>query len=194
MIFFNNYLDFLLILKEIFFLSVVIISICMYTLFEKLLKKTNVKISLFYSVALYFIVLFNIYMVTALSTIDTYYYLFNSTFSNINGMDFIKIILLILIILLFYASISDRFFQKIKYIPFEANYLLFFVFIGLIFLLYSFDFLMIFLNLELQNFSLYILMNIQRNKKYVVETCIKYYILGVFLQLYYYMGFLYFML
>ena len=56
-----------------------------------------------------------------------------------------------------------------------------FVFIGMIYLLYSFDFLMIFLNLELQNFSLYILMNIQRNKKIVVETCIKYYVIGEFL-------------
>jgi len=37
---------------------------------------------------------------------------------------------------------------------------------------------MMFLSLELQNFSLYILINIQRNKKVVVETCIKYYILG----------------
>ena len=64
-----------------------------------------------------------------------------------------------------------------------------FVFIGMIYLLYSFDFLMMFLNLELQNFSLYILMNIQRNKKIVVETCIKYYIIGEFLRLLFYMVF-----
>ena len=50
--------------------------------------------------------------------------------------------------------------------------------------------IMIFLNLELQNFSLYILMNIQRNKKIVVETCIKYYVIGEFLLRLCYMVFL----
>lgn len=48
---------------------------------------------------------------------------------------------------------------------------------------------MIFLNLELQNFALYILINIQRNKKIVVETCIKYYIIGAYLQHLFYMVF-----
>merc|ERR1711862_76196 len=42
----------------------------------------------------------------------------------------------------------------------------------------GFDFLMVFLTLELQNFSLYILMSMQRNKKIAVETGIRYYFLG----------------
>jgi len=60
--------------------------------------------------------------------------------------------------------------------------MLIFIFFGIIFLLYLFDFLMVFLTLELQNFSLYILMSMQRNKKIAVETGIRYYFLGVFLQ------------
>lgn len=178
MIFSYYYLDFLLILREIFFIFIVIFSICVYTLLEKIFKKKYKEISLFYSVCLYFIMLFNIYLISALSYIKTYYYLFNYSISNIYGIDFFKIILVILIILIFYAAISDKSFRLFKYIPFESNYILSFVFIGMLFLLYSFDFLIIFLNLELQNFSLYILMNIQRNKKIVVETCIKYYIIG----------------
>jgi len=98
--------------------------------------------------------------------------------SNVYGVDIFKIILVIFLIIIFYVGISEQSGSQRKYISFEYSYILGFAFIGMVFLLYSFDFLMMFLSLELQNFSLYILINIQRNKKVVVETCIKYYILG----------------
>lgn len=68
-----------------------------------------------------------------------------------------------------------------------------FSFIGMIFLISSFDLLGFFLSLELQNFTFYILINLQKNKRIVVETCIKYYILGVFLPHLFYMVFLFYM-
>ena len=189
MIFNYYYLDLLLILRDFFLISIILISLCIYTFLEKKLSKLNFKISLFYSVSLYFIVILNIYLVSAFSEIKTYYYLFNYSLSNLYGVFFFKLVLIFFFLLIFYAGISERSFERLKYIPFESNYILIFVFIGMVFLLYSFDFLMIFLNLELQNFSLYILINIQRNKKIVVETCIKYYIIGVSLQHLFYMVF-----
>lgn len=172
------YLDLLLVLRDFFLVCMILISLCIYTFLEKKLLKLNLKISLFYSVSLYFIFLLNIYFISSISEIKTYYYIFNYSLSNVYGVYFFKTILIIFFLLIFYAGISEKSFEKLKYIPFESNYILIFVFIGMIFLLYSFDFLMIFLNLELQNFSLYILINIQRNKKIVVETSIKYYIIG----------------
>jgi len=176
MIFNFYYLDFLLILREIFLIFMILISLSFYTLIEKIFKKKI--FSIFYSVSLYFIVILTIYLISAWSYLETYYYLFNYSLSNIYGVDYFKLILILLIILIFYTSISEKSFKILKTIPFEANYILAFLFLGMLFLLYSFDFLIIFLNLELQNFALYILMNIQRNKKIVVETCIKYYIIG----------------
>lgn len=183
------YLDLLLILRDFFLISIILISICVYAFLERALSKYKFKISLFYSVSLYFIVVLNIYLISAFSEIPTSYYLFNYSLSNVFGVYFFKIILIIFFILIFYVGISEKSFERLKYIPFESNYILIFVFIGMSFLLYSFDFLMIFLNLELQNFSLYILINIQRNKKIVVETSIKYYIIGAFHLHFFYMVF-----
>ena len=189
MIFSYYYLDFLFLFKESFFITILLTSICFYTLIEKFLRKFDKEISLFYSVALYFLILLNIYLILSFSQINIYYYLFNYSISNICALDFFKLILVFLVIFIFYASISEKSFHLLKYIPFESLYLLGFIFVGMLFLLSSYDFLLLFLNLELQNFSLYILMNIQRNKKVVVETSIKYYILGVFHQRFFYMVF-----
>jgi len=177
-----NYLDFLLLLGDIFLLGVVIISLCIYTIFEKNFSKLNSKINFFYSVAIYIIFSLNLYLFFIYSSFNISFYICNFTLSNINGMDFFKFFLVILVIFVFYASISSKVFNELKYVPFEFNYMLIFIFFGIIFLLYSFDFLMVFLTLELQNFSLYILMSMQRNKKIAVETGIRYYFLGVFLQ------------
>lgn len=182
MIFSYYYLDMLLLVRDFYLISVILVALCLYTYLEKKLATTNYKVSLFYSVALYFLFVLNVYLISAFSQVQTYYYLFNYSLSNVYGVFFFKIVLIVFFLLIFFASISEKNFDRIKFIPFEANFILMFVFIGMIYLLYSFDFLMIFLNLELQNFSLYILMNIQRNKKIVVETCIKYYIIGAFLQ------------
>lgn len=121
---------------------IILISLCFYTLVEKKFKKN--KFSLFYSVCLYFIVILNLYFISACSYIKTYYYLFNYSFSNVYGVDYFKLILIFLMILILYSSISEKSFQILKTIPFEANYILMFLFLGMLFLLYSFDFLTIF--------------------------------------------------
>ena len=92
---------------------------------NKLKKK---KISLFYSISIYFIIILNLYLISAFSYIPTYYYLFNYSISNIYGLDYFKIILIILIILIFLTSISEKSFKLLKTIPFEANYILVFYF------------------------------------------------------------------
>ena len=189
MIFSYYYIDLVLFLREIFLIIIILFSICFYTFLEKILIKFKKKISLYYSVSIYFILILIIYFKSCVFSIQTFFYLFNYSLSNLYGIDFFKLILILFFILIFYVGISEKSHRIRKYLPFESLYILTFVLIGMVFLLYSFDFLMIFLNLELQNFSLYILMNLQRNKKIVVETCIKYYILGVYLQEFFYMGF-----
>lgn len=172
------FLDYFFILRDFFLVTVILASICIYTLIEKFYERKKKKLSLYYSVSLFFIGILNIYLISSLFEIKTYFYLFNYSISNLYGVFFFKIILILFFLLIFYAGISEKTFERLKYIPFESAYILIFLFIGMLFLLYSFDFLIIFLNLELQNFALYILINIQRNNKIVVESCIKYYIIG----------------
>jgi NADH-quinone oxidoreductase subunit N len=63
-------------------------------------------------------------------------------------------------------------------IKFEYAYVLIFIFIASFFLIFSNDFLGLFLNLELQNFGFYILFSLNKKKKLVAESNIKYYIYG----------------
>lgn len=170
--------DFIFILRDVFLIIIILFSLCFYTLIEKFYEKKKKKITLFYSVSIFFIVILIIYLFSSFFEVKAYYYLFNYALSNLYGVFFFKIILIIFFLLIFYVGISEKTFERLKYIPFESSYILIFLFIGMLFLLYSFDFLIIFLNLELQNFALYILINIQRNNKIVVESCIKYYIIG----------------
>ena len=175
------YLDLFFLLKEFFLVFIVLFSTCLYTILEKRLVRLDIdkKTSLFNSVAIYFIILLSIYFLLIIYEIPIWLYLFNYSLTNFWDVSYSKIILLLLFIFLFHVG---TFLKSKKYVPFEANYILVFTLIGMLFLFYSSDFLIIFLNLELQNFSLYILMNMQRNNKIVVETCIKYYIIGEFPQ------------
>lgn len=172
-----------LILKEFSFIFILVTSLIIYTLFEfnykniNYIKQINLTISLFYTVAL-FIILNLILYSFFLYKDNGIFFLFNFSLTNIFFSNIFITLLIVFFIFIFIASISERQFNIIKYIPFESNFILGFLFIGMLFLSYSFDFLTMFLNLELQNFALYILMNIQRNKKIVVETSIKYYIIG----------------
>ena len=81
MIFSYYYLDMLLLVRDFFLISVILIALCLYTFLEKKLATVNYKISLFYSVTLYFLFVLNIYLVSAFSQIQTYYYLFNYSLS-----------------------------------------------------------------------------------------------------------------
>ena len=95
MIFSYYYLDMLLLVRDFFLISVILIALCLYTFLEQKLSTVHYKISLFYSVALYFLFVLNIYLISAFSQIQTYYYLFNYSLSNVYGVFFFKIILIV---------------------------------------------------------------------------------------------------
>ena len=111
MIFSYYYLDMLLLVRDFYLIFVILVALCLYTYLEKKLATTNYKISLFYSVALYFLFVLNIYLVSAFSQVQTYYYLFNYSLSNVYGVFFFKIILIVFFLLIFFASISEKNFE-----------------------------------------------------------------------------------
>lgn len=178
------FLDLFLITKDIFFAVIILISIMSFSWLEKwksyiTKNKELVFINLSYSAALYLMIILNFYFVSLLINFRLKNILFDFSQINLFGTDLFKISLVVFIFFILYIFISNEFYRKV---PFESIYILAFCFIGMNFFLSSFDFLGLFLSLELQNFSLYILMNMQRNKRIVIETCLKYYIIGVSLQ------------
>ena len=177
MILYNFYYsDFKFLLNEITFISLVILSLCFYTFYEnKILVNSNKIIS--YSTFIYLIFLLLLYNYIQFFEFDCFYILFNFEFSNMFIFKSFKFLLISLIILIVYSFISlpD---SLIKTIKFEYIYIIIFIFIGSFFLIFSNDFLGLFLNLELQNFGFYILFSLNKKKKLVAESNIKYYIYG----------------
>lgn len=170
------YSDFKFLLNEITFISLVILSLCFYTFYEnKILVNSNKIIS--YSVFLYVLFILILYNFIQFYDFDCFYILFNFEFSNMFIFKNFKFFLVTLISLIIYAFISlpD---SLIKTIKFEYVYIFIFIFIGSFFLIFSNDFLGLFLNLELQNFGFYILFSLNKKKKLVAESNIKYYIYG----------------
>jgi len=156
------YSDFKFLLNEITFISLVILSLCFYTFYEnKILVNSNKIIS--YSVFIYIIFLLILYNFIQFFDFDCFYILFNFEFSNMFIFKSFKFLLVSLIILIIYSFISlpDN---LIKTIKFEYIYVFIFIFIGSFFLIFSNDFLGLFLNLELQNFGFYILFSLNKKK------------------------------
>jgi len=177
MILYNFYYsDFKFLINEITFISLVILSLCFYTFYEnKILVNSNKVIS--YSVFLYIFFLLILYNFMQFYDFDCFYILFNFEFSNMFIFQSFKFLLISLIILIIYSFIGLPF-NLIKTIKFEYAYIFLFIFIASFFLIFSNDFLGLFLNLELQNFGFYILFSLNKKKKLVAESNIKYYIYG----------------
>ena len=170
------YSDFKFLVNEITFISLVILSLCFYTFYEnKILVNSNKIIS--YSIFIYIFFLLFLYNFIQFYDFDCFYILFNFEFSNMFIFKSFKFLLISLIILIIYSFISlpD---SLIKTIKFEYIYVFIFIFIASFFLIFSNDFLGLFLNLELQNFGFYILFSLNKKKKLVAEANIKYYIYG----------------
>lgn len=177
MILYNFYYsDFKFLVNEITFISLVILSLCFYTFYENKILINSTKI-ISYSVFLYIYFLLILYTFIQFYEFDCFYILFNFEFSNMFIFKSFKFFLISLIILIIYSFISlpD---SLIKIIKFEYAYIFIFIFIASFFLIFSNDFLGLFLNLELQNFGFYILFSLNKKKKLVAEANIKYYIYG----------------
>jgi NADH-quinone oxidoreductase subunit N len=170
------YSDFKFLVNEITFISLVILSLCFYTFYEnKILVNSNKIIS--YSIFIYIFFLLLLYNFVQFYDFDCFYILFNFEFSNMFIFKTFKFFLISLVLLTIYSFISlpD---SLIKVIKFEYGYVFIFIFIASFLLIFSNDFLGLFLNLELQNFGFYILFSLNKKKKLVAEANIKYYIYG----------------
>lgn len=182
--------DFLFISSEIFLVSVLVVSLPLFTILEKMKVKKS-QTNYYRIVGYFFLFLFGIYYLLNLIIFNVESFAFNYTLSTSSLIWILKLFLIIVfLICLLIAIIEHNIIQNTKSKenvipnsspikePFEFFYVLGFHFIGIIILLLANDLLVMFLGLELQSFSLYILIGLQRKKIISIETSIKYYILG----------------
>lgn len=187
---YSEYSDYLFIVSELFLVSLLIISLPIFTLKENFSLK-KVKTNYYQIVGYFFLFSFSLYFLLNIIIFTAETFAFNYTLSISTFSWILKLFLIIIfLICLLMAVLEHNINQDIKskqninpkslptQEPFEFFYVLGFHFIGIIILLLSNDLLIMFLGLELQSFSLYILIGLQRTKIISVETSIKYYILG----------------
>lgn len=118
-----------------------------------------------------------IYILLIWNNISFEYSISNFLFLNDNLISFLKIYFSICMIAFFLVS---RTYLKVKQIyEFEILILFMLVFLGILFVIMSYDFITIFISLELQTLCFYILIATSKINK-TLEASIKYYILGSF--------------
>lgn len=103
---------------------------------------------------------------------------FNNSFINDTFISIIKILLLISAIYSIMMSLS--YLNDKKIISFEYTILILFSIIAMLLLVSAYNLISIYLAIELQSLSFYILASMKRNSEYSTEASFKYFILGVF--------------
>jgi proton-translocating NADH-quinone oxidoreductase chain N len=112
---------------------------------------------------------------------------FNNTFITDNFINIIKIIILIGTISS--ILISLEYIKEKKIYSFEYVILIIFSTIAMLLMTSAYNLLSIYLALELQSLSFYVLASMKRNSEYSTEASFKYFILGVFASGFLLLGF-----
>lgn len=174
--FFFLFDDFYYLIPEIFFLInfFSIFIFCVFFSNTNIYKYTRITKPLIF---LFFLVFFY-YAILSLNSIDfnfiiSYYFLVSNEL-----VVFLKIFFIFLSILILFLFNSFLFVFEIFF--FEFVFLFVLSCFGMLLLMMSFDFIMVYLCIELQSLCFYILIAIQRKKNKAVEAGLKYFILGSF--------------
>jgi len=104
--------------------------------------------------------------------------IFNNLFIIDLFGNFIKLILILSTILIFFISLNYNKIENIK--SFEFSILILLVLLGLSLLLSSYNLFLAYITIELQSFASYILAALKRNSEFAAESGLKYFILSSF--------------
>lgn len=169
--------------------SFFLLSVYLYYTYINNLEQRNIVASLsVFGILVLFVIIY--YSFSLLNNIDLFdiesviiFFMLSNTYSNLlfslNWYIYlisILVIFLVAIVLLF----SFFYFNYEKFYVGEYIVLIFLALFGMLLLLYSNDFITMYLALELQSLSLYVLASIKRNKILSLEAGLKYFATGSF--------------
>lgn len=169
-IFYNN---FEILIPE-FFITLIILTFLLFGTFYKKINNKNILITkllnnlMIYILLIIILLIFNIH--------NTSITLMNGTLYCDNLTQFIKFILVICTI--FCYVIQSDYIIKQKMFSFEINILILISLLGLMLLVSSYNFITLYLAIELQSLSFYILTASKRKSPLSIEAALKYFILG----------------
>ncbi|KDO15675.1 NADH dehydrogenase subunit 2 (mitochondrion) [Saprolegnia parasitica CBS 223.65] len=169
-IFYNN---FELLIPE-FFITLIILSFLLFGTFYKNIDNKKILIIKTINNLIIFLLLFTLLLMFNTQNISMT--LMNGALFIDNLTQFIKSILIICTILCY--IIQTNYIIKQKMFSFEINILILISLLGLMLLVSSFNFITLYLAVELQSLSFYILTASKRKSPLAVEAALKYFILG----------------
>ena len=170
-IFYNN---FELIIPE-FFLTTILLILLLFGVFYK--KNQNIqKILIIKNITTIIIYLLLILLILTLNIPNISNNLLNGVLLVNNFTQFIKVILILSTIICFLIQKKYLIQQKIN--SYEINILMLIALLGLMLLISSNHFITLYLSIELQSLSFYILTSTQKKSVLSVEAGLKYFILG----------------
>ena len=152
------------------YLSISILFLLMIGIFLKV-NNNNIKLITWLSIEILLLLIYIIYN----NNIDEHILLYGLYFINSNNLN-IKLILFILTIIILLISLD--YFEKEKIYDYEYNILILLSLLGMSLLISSNNLIGIYLALELQSLSMYVLVAFKRNSQLSTEASLKYFILG----------------
>lgn len=169
--------DIIILIPEIFLLSSILVITIIYAIYSNIaIYKYTKLLEAMVTVSVTILV---IYITLALNSVSyksiiSSYYLINNHYNLI-----IKIVLAIFLIILFLCSY--HYLRSHNISSYEIYLLILLSFFGMVLLVMSYDLIMMYLAIELQTFSFYILTAMHRYKvNKSIEAALKYFILGSF--------------
>lgn len=170
------YDDFFFLIPEFFFLFVFlyIFIFCVFFSNTNIYKYTRISKPLIYL----FILVFLFYVLLCLNSIDYNFIVSYYFFVGNELVTFLRIFFVFLSVLILFFFNSFLFTFEIFFFEFIFLYVL--SCLGMLLLIMSYDFIIVYLCIELQSLCFYILIAIQRKKNKAVEAGLKYFVLGSF--------------
>ena len=169
-IFYNN---FEILIPE-FFITLIILTFLLFGTFYKKINNKNILITKVLNNLMIFVLLITILLIFNIhNTSNT---LMNGTLYCDSLTQFIKFILVFCTI--FCYIIQSDYIIKQKMFSFEINILILISLLGLMLLVSSYNFIILYLAIELQSLSFYILTASKRKSPLSIEAALKYFILG----------------
>jgi NADH-quinone oxidoreductase subunit N len=169
-LFYNN---FELLIPE-FFITLIILFLLLFGTFFKKFNNKKILIIKIINNLIIFLLLITLLLMFNIQNISIT--LMNGTLFMDNLTQFIKIILIICTILCYIIQIN--YIIKQKMFLFEINILILISLLGLMLLVSSYNFIILYLAIELQSLSFYILTASKRKSPLAIEAALKYFILG----------------
>lgn len=167
-----------IILNNLIFLPEIylIFIICFFILFLTLILKNNFQKNILNYSCFFTNLILICYLILIYQNLTSFGFGFNFNLITNEGLNYCKIIIILLIIFLNYLSIQNLKLNQIYF--FEFYFLILILIFASLIIINSYNFLTLIFAIELQSITLYIIISLKNNSILNIESVLKYFLIG----------------